>query len=261
VLSIADRRLSESPRSSGGLDSSKAPKAYATAYARRVPVYLKPTAASASDAVLPSDPGHALLLAQNLLGEPRMSNHSHGLWGYHGETEAGRPLTVQSTGIGGPSAAIVLRELHELGVRRAVRIGACTPLQPGLEHGEAIVVTGTRTGDGTSAALGAGGSVSPDPALSDALSEAAGPGARAGLVASTDLFYGGGPGPAEALAVDLESAALFALGGTLGLAVAALLVVGSAPPDEAMIRLGAIASAALAVAQVRSPGFGIASRA
>ncbi|MGH2961258.1 MAG: purine-nucleoside phosphorylase, partial [Solirubrobacterales bacterium] len=78
-------------------------------------LYLKPTAPIAPSALLPSDPGTALALAQDLLDEPRMSNHSHGLWGYHGETESGAELTIQSTGIGGPSAAIVLSELTELG--------------------------------------------------------------------------------------------------------------------------------------------------
>ncbi len=55
--------------------------------------------------------------------KPLMSNHNRGLWGYTGETPEGRPLTVQSTGMGGPSAAIVLHELAELGVRRAIRVG------------------------------------------------------------------------------------------------------------------------------------------
>ena len=38
--------------------------------------------------------------------------------------------------MGGPSAAIVLQELAELGVRRAVRVGTCGALDPGLEHGD-----------------------------------------------------------------------------------------------------------------------------
>ena len=42
---------------------------------------------------------------------PRMFNHHRGLWGYTGVALDGEPLTVQSTGMGGPSAAIVLAEL------------------------------------------------------------------------------------------------------------------------------------------------------
>ena len=65
-----------------------------------------------------------------------MSNHARGLWGYTGETPEGRPLSIQSTGMGGPSAAIVLQELAELGVRRAIRVGTCGAVDPELDHGE-----------------------------------------------------------------------------------------------------------------------------
>ena len=46
-----------------------------------------------------------------------MSNHARGLWGYSGRTPAGAELTIQATGMGGPSAAVVLADLAELGVR------------------------------------------------------------------------------------------------------------------------------------------------
>src|SRR4249919_3052867 len=97
-----------------------------------MPSRLRPTASVAADAILVGDPGRALLLAQELLAEPKMSNHARGLWGYSGETAANRPLTIQSTGIGGPSAAVVLAELADLGVRRALRIGTASALDPAL---------------------------------------------------------------------------------------------------------------------------------
>ena len=40
----------------------------------------------AADAILVGDPGRALLLAQELLEQPKMSNHARGLWGYSGQT-------------------------------------------------------------------------------------------------------------------------------------------------------------------------------
>ena len=55
-----------------------------------VPSRLRPTAPIAADAVLVGDPGRALLLAQELLEEPKMSNHARGLWGYSGQTPARR---------------------------------------------------------------------------------------------------------------------------------------------------------------------------
>src|SRR3954464_9501170 len=105
-----------------------------------MPARLRPTAPIASDAILVGDPGRALMLAQELLQQPKMSNHARGLWGYAGATDAGDELTIQSTGMGGPSATVVLRDLAELGGRGGVRVGHRTPLrrlapgQPGLVH-------------------------------------------------------------------------------------------------------------------------------
>src|SRR5579875_2242214 len=88
-------------------------------------IHLHPTAPLAERVLLPGDPGRALLLAQSLLREPRMFNHNRGLWGYTGEAADGAPLTIQSTGMGGPSAAIVIHELVALGAQRLLRVGTC----------------------------------------------------------------------------------------------------------------------------------------
>ena len=65
-----------------------------------------------------------------------------------------------------------------------------------------------------------------DEALTRALQDAA-PAARAGTVVSVDLFYEPGPKGAghSALAVEMEAAALFALGRVEGAAVGCLLAV------------------------------------
>src|SRR3954451_8053419 len=105
-----------------------------------MPARLRPTAPIAAAAVLVGDPGRALMLAQALLEQPKMSNHARGLWGYSGRTPAGAELTIQATGMGGPSAALVLADLAELGVRRAIRVGTCTALRPELEPGALLAV-------------------------------------------------------------------------------------------------------------------------
>ena len=211
--------------------------------------YLRPTAAIAPDALLPADPGDALAIAQDVLEAPVMSNHNHGLWGYHGETGAGVALTVQSTGIGGPSAAAVLGQLAELGVRRAVRIGHCVPFDGLLDPGEAVLVERALAGDGTSAALGAGDAVDPDPDLKRALAEAAGGRARPATIASGDLL-GRAEAPDGAVALDLETAAVLAMGPAVGVSVAALLftppVNGSEGLSDAALGAARIAAAALA---------------
>jgi uridine phosphorylase len=189
--------------------------------------HLHPTAALAERVLLPGDPGRALALSQALLEEPRMFNHHRGLWGYTGRAPDGEPLTIQSTGMGGPSAAIVLTELIAMGARRAIRVGTCGALDRDLELGELVLAREAFCADGASRALGAGERASADPVLTSALAASA-PDAREGTVVSVDLFYERGPagdGHEGALAVEMEAATLFALGSVESVAVGCLLVV------------------------------------
>ncbi len=181
--------------------------------------------------LLPGDPGRALLLAQSLLSAPKMFNHNRGLWGYSGIASDGRLLTIQSTGMGGPSAAIVISELADLGARRLVRVGTCGALAPSLALGDLLIATEAISADGTSRALGALDRLAGDPQLTAAL-QAGGDGvARAGTVASTDLFYDAPDGQerhwlsAGALAVEMETATLFALAARRAIQAASLLIV------------------------------------
>ncbi len=237
-----------------------------------VTLHIHPTADLAERVLLPGDPGRALLLAQALLSEPRMFNHNRGLWGYTGAAADGAPLTIQSTGMGGPSAAIVIEELARLGARRIVRVGTCGAFAgAGLALGDALVAEAAVAADGTSRALGADGRVAADAGVTDALMAAAAGagGARRGAIVTTDLFYdaggahassagedGGAAGHDGALAIEMEAATLFQLGALRGLATGCVLVVtdllGATPQridadalTAAAERVGAIAAAAL----------------
>jgi len=197
-----------------------------------MPSRLRPTASLAADAVLVGDPGRALLLAQELLDEPKMSNHARGLWGYSGRTAAGAELTIQSTGMGGPSAALVLGDLAELGVRRAVRVGTCVGLDRGAPPGALIAVESAVAGGGSAAALGVGPgeAVAPDADLADRLAAKLGDGGLRGTVGSFDLHPGEAPPePAGILAADMQTAPLLARARTLEIAAAAVLIVAEAP--------------------------------
>src|SRR5437588_10751422 len=130
-------------------------------------IHLQPTASLAERVLLPGDPGRALLLAQSLLEAPAMFNHNRGLWGYTGIAPDGLPLTIQSTGMGGPSAAIVIAELADLGARRLLRVGTCGALGETLALGDLLIVSDVLAEDGDSRALGAAGALGPDPALPD----------------------------------------------------------------------------------------------
>jgi DeoD family purine-nucleoside phosphorylase len=236
-----------------------------------VTIHIHPTAPLAPRVLLPGDPGRALRLAQALLDSPAMFNHHRGLWGYTGRSADGDLLTIQSTGMGGPSAAIVIVELAELGARQLVRVGTCGALAPGLELGRLIVAREALPRDGTSTALGADDPVRGDPGLTQALLDAAGAEAARGAVVSTDLFYDLPDGEAEAwaeagaLAVEMETATLFALARRRGLEAASLLAVSDVMqpahsrigPDELMaaeLRLGEVAAAALRRLADADPG-------
>jgi DeoD family purine-nucleoside phosphorylase len=194
-----------------------------------MPIHVHPTAELAPRALLPGDPGRALALAQVLLDEPRMFNHNRGLWGYSGPAKAdGRPLTIQSTGMGGPSAAIVIHELIELGLEVAIRVGTCGALVPELALGDLVVACEALAEDGASRGLGADGRVAADPELTDALADAAG--VRSEAVVSHDLFYDPADRIAEwtgqgAVAVEMEAATLFTACAARGVRAGCLLAV------------------------------------
>lgn len=212
--------------------------------------HLRPTAPIFADVLLPADPGVALALAQQLLVKPLMSNHSFGLWGYSSRTRAGRELTIQATGIGGPSAATVLTELAGLGVKRAIGLATCSALDSSLAEGTVVIAERALPDPGAAAAVGAD-AVQADPALSAALAAAC-PGARSLTVASAYIEGAAVPGLLEAGpgVTDLATAALLGTGRRLGLSVACTLVVGGESRNhgsqDALLELGAAAAWALA---------------
>lgn len=221
-----------------------------------MPVHLRPSAPTAADAILCGDPSRALTIAQAVLPKPRMSNHHRGLWGYWGETESGGELTVQATGIGGPSAVTVLSELVGLGLRRAIRVGTCAVTGSTPALGSSLVVSAAIAADGASAALGAtpGAALEPDPELSRRLLRATA--AMQARVISRDLqpSDGDASGNESAIAADLQTAATLAFAAREGVALAATLAVASAagrrledePLEAELLRLARAAAAVLA---------------
>jgi uridine phosphorylase len=106
---------------------------------------------------------------------------------------AGRRLTAASTGIGGPSTAVVLEELVKLGAHTFVRVGNSGGLDPSLALGDLVVTTGAVRDDGTSRSY-----VVPEyPAVADhalvgallAAAKERGAPCRAGITWSLDAFY------------------------------------------------------------------------
>jgi uridine phosphorylase len=199
-----------------------------------VPSRLRPTAPTAASAVLAGDPGRALLLAQELLDQPKMSNHARGLWGYYGHTPAGDRLTIQSTGIGGPSAALVLGDLAELGVEQAIRVGTCVAVNRDFEPGELVLVRTAVAAGGSAAALGIepGEAVAPSPRLTERLLDQLGDECRAAAVTSVDAHPGELSHPLEVAVADMQTAPLLARGRMLKVEVAAVLIVAEGGSGE-----------------------------
>jgi uridine phosphorylase len=218
-------------------------------------VILKPHEPVAERVLLPGDPGRALRLAMQLIDGPRMLNHHRGLWGYSGAAADGGALTIQSTGLGGPSAAAVVAELVALGARRLVRVGTGAGLGA-TALGTVVVADEAIAADGASRALGATGRVAADEQIARALERTAGPAAQRGVVASCDIHdpvLAAAWVQEGALAADLATAAVFAAAGRHGAAAGAVLGITRARGErlgedelEALeAALGAAAAAAL----------------
>jgi uridine phosphorylase len=209
-----------------------------------VPARLRPTAPIAADAILVGDPGRALLLAQELLAEPKMSNHARGLWGYFGRTPGGAELTIQATGMGGPSAVLVLEDLAELGVRRVVRVGTCVALSPGRDLGDLILVGKAIAAGGSAGPLGVriGETVLPNAPLSERLAAGLGGDDEPAEIVSFDA-HPARQRRAGAAAADMQTAPLLAAASILGIAAAALLIVNEKAGGEGRADLEALAEA------------------
>ena len=97
-----------------------------------------------------------------LPGNPERVDKVTALWDDHEEvahhreyrtatgTYEGVPVSVTSTGIGSPSAAIAVEELARVGVDTFVRVGSCGAIQPRMEVGDLVITTGAVRQEGTS---------------------------------------------------------------------------------------------------------------
>lgn len=190
-----------------------------------MPVKMNPIEPAAGDAILVGDPRRAFALAQELMVQPRMSHQARGLWGYLGETADGLPLTVQSTGTGGPSVVPVIGDLVEQGARRLLRLGTCLAISPRLAAGTVILVDRAIPTDGAGRLLsGDQDFLRPDRRLFEMLD-------GLGLeeaISSHDVVARHeprGPDPGPAVARDLQTAAMLAMCRRLDVPAAAILIV------------------------------------
>jgi uridine phosphorylase len=150
-------------------------------------------------------------------------------------TYEGQPLTICSTGIGAPSAAIAAEELHAVGVETLIRVGTTGALQSGIEIGDMVVATGAAKDDGTTKRYeSATVPAVPDYGVLTALvgaAESNDEDVHVGPVVTDDAFYAETEEyvrdweDAGLLAVEMEAAALFTIARRKGMRAGAICTV------------------------------------
>ena len=184
-------------------------------------------------ALLPGDPGRVDRIAAQCDESTTVAENRE--YKVVNATYDGTDLTIASTGIGCPSAAIALEELSRVGVETFVRVGTTGALQTDIEIGDMVVATGAAKNEGTTKRYEpAEFPAVPDFAATSALVEAAEANDEAvhvGPVASDDAFYAETEEyvaeweDAGILAVEMEAAAVFTLARRKGLSAAAICTV------------------------------------
>ena len=201
-----------------------------------MPIHIRAEPGEYADAcLLPGDPTRAQYIAETFLDGPIQRNAERGMLGYTGEFE-GKPVSVQATGMGCPSAAIVMEELVQLGVKRFLRVGTCGGLQPDLSLGDLIVAVTAVPADATAQHY-----VGNEPHCPTAdfelvhgavhFAKELNQPLRVGPIVSSDVFYNPDGGQYErwsqrgVLAVEMEAAILFTIGALKGVQAGCLLTV------------------------------------
>jgi len=213
-----------------------------------MPIHLRAEPGDYAEAcLLPGDPLRAKYIAETYLEDTRQVNAERGLLGYTGVWD-GKPVSVQGTGMGCPSATIVFEELIQLGVKRLLRVGTCGGLQPDHALGDLIVAISAVPADSTATHLVGGEPHCPTASwllVHEAVHVAkhAGELHRVGPIVSSDLFYNPDGGQYERwskrgiLAVEMEAAALFTLAALRGVHGGCLLTVSDIVVEGEFVRI------------------------
>ena len=178
--------------------------------------------------LMPGDPRRAKAIAEAYFDSPRLVTEVRGILGYTG-TVNGEPLSVMASGMGMPSMSIYATELVRFyGVKRIVRCGTMGGLQDDIEVGDVVAAQVAHTDSAMTVARIPGINFSHSPTYS--LLEAAvrfgvtsGMKLHVGPVYTTDHFYSPRPEVVPVLrdhgtlAVEMEAAALYAVGAAEGI--------------------------------------------
>jgi uridine phosphorylase len=104
----------------------------------------------APNVIIPGDPGRVRRIVEQMDSADFVAENREYIV-YTG-VHRGVPITVCSSGIGGPAASIAFEELIQLGAQVFIRVGSAGGRQPDTPIGTPIVITATYRGEGTSKA-------------------------------------------------------------------------------------------------------------
>lgn len=185
--------------------------------------------------LLPGDPARAKRIADHF-EEPVLVSENREYTIYNGKTN-GVPVTVCSTGIGGPSASIALEELTKVGASVFIRVGSAGGRQPDIPIGSLAILHAAYRGDGTSHEyLPAAFPAVADLDVTNALVQAAQAHAyvyRVGVGTTRDAFYVRDQALNETLrqagvvAAEMEAATLYIVGALRGVQVGCVVATDS----------------------------------
>lgn len=192
--------------------------------------------------LLPGDPGRTRMIADTFLEDVRVYNENRGLLGVTGRYR-GIPVSVQTTGMGCPSLAIVVEEAIRLGARTLVRVGTAGIVAKDVAPGDLIVANAAVPDDGTTRMYlrGAPHAPVPDFTVTRALVDACARPPHVGSLRTEDAFYATSPddvGELAArgvLAVEMEAAALFVLGALRGARTGCMVTASNHVGDDAFV--------------------------
>ncbi|MFA9425986.1 nucleoside phosphorylase [Natronorubrum sp. A-ect3] len=183
--------------------------------------------------LIPGDPGRVDRIASHCDDAETVAENRE--YKVVNATYEGQELTICSTGIGCPSAAIAIEELANVGVETFIRVGTTGALQSDIEIGDMVVATGAAKNEGTTKRYEAVEYPAvPDYDVLSALvdsAEANDEDVHVGPIASDDAYYAESEAAvadweaAGLLAVEMEAAAVFSLARRKGLRAGAICTV------------------------------------
>ena len=214
-------------------------------YDRPMPIHLRAEPDDYAPAVLvPGDPRRATHIAQRFFDPGyRLVNEERGMLGYTGTFE-GKPISVQSVGMGGASAAIYYTELARfLGAKRIIRVGTAGGLADGLRMSDTVVAVSATCDDPMIDILTHGERHAPTahyPLVEHAvqLARAQGATVHVGPIVSSAVFYDGRPGIMKRwkdrghLAVEMEAGVLYTLAPLEGFEALCLVTISDIIGDD-----------------------------